>query len=259
LSSMLVKGIVVREVMYSDYDKILTVLTRDHGLITISAKSARRPGRNMLLSTSVLSFSEFEISGSESTRYFLKSANVIESFQKIRTDVVLLTYCAHLLDLVLDSMHDVSSADDIYTLLLYTLYTISKENADFKIIIHTFELKLLFVLGFMPVLDVCAECSKDLKELIANNETFIFSFTQCGLCCENSACIPNSRDYIKISKPTLQCIIYIAESTYEKLYSFKLEKCYANELAALSTRYICERLDRCYTKLNMLDDIGNFC
>ncbi|MHB1453649.1 MAG: DNA repair protein RecO [Saccharofermentanales bacterium] len=252
MKTFVVKGIIVREVPYGEADKLLNILTREHGLLTVSAKNARRPKRNMLLATSALTLGEFEISGSESTRYHLSDATIVESFEAIRNDVILLTYCAHIMDLVLDSMRDVSSAEEIFSLVLYTLNRFTKSAIDLPLTIHTFELKLLFVLGFTPVLNECTVCAKPF--LTAPDEKVVFSYTRCGIICHERRCLSERGEYTYISPATLECMKYISYAQIDKVFSFKLEQAYSDELAELSSRYICDRLERCYTKLKLLED-----
>lgn len=252
MNSLRVKAVIVREVPVGEADKILTLLTKEYGLMTISAKNARRPKNNMLFSTSALIFGEFELFGSESTRYYLNQVTIIESFQPLRNDVVKLTYCAHIMDVVLDAMRDSSSSNEIYTLLVYTLYTLCKPDKDIDLIVHAFELKLLFLIGFLPILNHCAVCGRDMEN--AGDQPVQFSFTRCGICCSSTKCIQNSGDSLLISPSTWNCLCYIAGSTIEKVYSFHLEKQSIDELSKLSTRYLCDRLERCYTKLRMLSE-----
>ena len=252
LKSLQVKGVIIREVPVGEADKILTILTKEFGLMTVSAKNARRPRNNMLFATSALVFGEFELFGSESTRYYVNQVTVIESFNRLRDDIVMLTYCAHIMDVVFDAMRDSSSSHDIYTLLIYTLYTLCKENKDTELVVHTFELKLLFMIGYLPVLNSCVLCNKPIQR--DPSAFFLFSYAHCGICCHDFACVSNAGDKERISDSTWNCLRYIAASPIEKLYSFTLDKNYVQELSRLATRYLCDRLERCYTKLQMLKD-----
>ncbi|MHB1485282.1 MAG: DNA repair protein RecO [Saccharofermentanales bacterium] len=247
-----IKGIILREVPVGEADKILTILTREAGLISVSAKNARRPKSNMLVSTSALVFGEFELFGSESTRYYLHQATIIEPFTKLREDIVLLTYCAHLMDVILDAMRDSSASDDVYTLLLYTLNNICKPDRDIGLIVHTFELKLLFLIGFMPILDSCFVCKNKMNA--DTGQQVLFSYTHCGVCCNNISCVSKAGDYKKISPATWNCMLYIASAPIDKLYSFTLDEICSREICDLAARYICDRLERCYTKLDMLKE-----
>lgn len=253
MSTSVIKGIIIREVPYGEANKLLNILTKEKGIITVSARNARKPGRNMLLSTSVLTYGEFELYGTDTTRYYVNRANIIESFSNIREDVVLLTYSAHLSDIVLDAMRDEASAPEVFKLVLYTLNQLAKPNTNPDLIIHTFELKLLFVLGFTPLLNSCSVCE---QPIISSNGKLIFSFDTCGVVCNKHKCISGACDQIFLSPATTQCLRYISQSNIEKIFSFQLAPEFAKELSSFSSRYICERLERNYTKLKMLEEFN---
>ena len=252
MNSLQVKGIIIREVPVGEADKILTILTKEYGMLTVSAKNARRPKNNMLFSTSALVFGEFELFGSESTRYYVNQVTIIESFNNLREDVVMLTYCAHIMDVVLDAMRDSSSSEDVYTLLIYTLYTLCKPKRDADLIVHAFELKLLFMIGYLPVLSSCVLCDKHIQN--DSCQSILFSHSHCGVICHDAGSIAGAKDYVVLSASTLRCMQYIAQSSIEKVYSFNLDKNDILELSDLATRYLCDRLERCYTKLRMLKE-----
>ena len=47
------QGLVLREVAYKDTDKLLTVLTRDYGKMTLKARGVRRSGISRLKTKSI--------------------------------------------------------------------------------------------------------------------------------------------------------------------------------------------------------------
>ncbi len=246
-----VKGIVIREKAYNDSDKVITLLTKDEGLIQVYAKFARKPGKNMLVSTSILSFCEFEISIIQNKGTFLNSASLIEGFTVLKNDVLLLTYCSHILELVSDSMVDEVSSEEVYKLLLYSLHKLSMSNTDIEFVTHVFELKLLFILGFMPVLDHCQKCS---NPVINSSNKICFDCSAGGVVCRNGTCITERNKIHYISIPVLNGLIYISQTSIEKLYSFSLSEKYSGELYRLATDYLCEKYEKCYTKLDLLKD-----
>ncbi len=250
---IVIKGIIVKEVPYGEADKLLSILTREHGMLIVAAKFSRRPKNNMLFSTSALTYGEFEITGSESTRYYLNSAGIIEPFMKIRNDIVLLTYCAHIFDLVLDAMRDACSADEIFTLVIYALDRLSRPDPDPDLIVHTFELKLLFLLGFTPLLAECSKCRSTCEDI--GSSDILFSFTECGIVCSSPKCKGKAGNTMMISQATLDCLRYISVSQIEKVFSYRITPESATELYELASKYICERLERCYTKLRMLEQL----
>jgi len=251
LATKLIKGIVIKEKPYNDSDKVITILTKNDGLIQVYAKFARKPGKNMLVSTSIMAFSEFEISVIQNKGTFLNAASLIEGFSGLKNDVLILTYCSHILELVSDSMVDEVSSEEVYKLLLYSLYKLTKDNTDIEFVIHVFELKLLFILGFMPILEHCLKCSTPVEET-ANK--ICFDCSAGGVVCRNGVCSTDRNKIHFISVPVLNSLMYISQTTIEKLYSFSLASKYSKELYKLATDYLCEKYEKCYTKLDLLKD-----
>ena len=56
-----VQGIVLREINYKEADKILTVLTREEGKLTLKARGCRRKNSRLLASSQLLVYSELAI------------------------------------------------------------------------------------------------------------------------------------------------------------------------------------------------------
>lgn len=248
-----IKGIIIKEDLYNESDKLLTILTKEKGLVRVYAKYARKPNRNMLIATSVLSFCEFLISFNDKKGNFLNDATLIESFSQIKNDVIALTFCSHMTELILDSMVDESSAKDTYTLFLYTLFQFTKDSDKFMFYLSVFELKLLFIMGFTPVLDSCVQCKCPVD--LTNHKKIRFDCGSGGVVCNKSACQSESYSKIKsISIPTYLAIEYISKSSLDKVFSFRLTKRDENELSDLATEYVCDKFEKCYTKLEMLKD-----
>jgi DNA repair protein RecO (recombination protein O) len=97
-------GLVLRETIYKESSKILTVLTEQEGKITVSARGARRRGSKTAAATQYLSFSEMTLVQSHG-RWTLPEAQSIELFSGLRDDLEKLSlgaYFAELLEAVAD-------------------------------------------------------------------------------------------------------------------------------------------------------------
>ena len=84
-------GIVIKSIKYSEQDKIITVLTRDLGRITVMAKGALRSKGNIGIVTRFLSCSSFCLFKGRNM-FVLKDAEFITTYPNIELDIEKLTY-----------------------------------------------------------------------------------------------------------------------------------------------------------------------
>ena len=157
------KGLVLRETPYKETSKILTVLTADAGKITVSAKGAKRRGSKLAPVAQLLAFSDMTLLESRD-RWTLTEGRTIELFEGLRTDIeplALGSYFAQLLEAVADE--DMPNPG-ILSLGLNALYLLSEEKRPPEIIKPVFELRLMCLAGFMPMLDCCGVCGRESIE-----------------------------------------------------------------------------------------------
>ena len=82
------QGLVLREVAYKDTDKLLTVLTRDYGKMTLKARGVRRSGSPLKASCQLLACGEFTIFEYRGMST-INEAQTVELFPELRTDLEL--------------------------------------------------------------------------------------------------------------------------------------------------------------------------
>lgn len=91
-------GLVLRETVTRETDKILTVLTPDRGKISLIARGARRKNSRLAAACQLLAYSELTIY--EKGQWFmLDEAETLELFTGLRTDFVALSLASYLADL----------------------------------------------------------------------------------------------------------------------------------------------------------------
>lgn len=237
------KGIVLREINTGEADKIITVLTAEEGKISIAAKNARRPKNSLSSGTQLLCYSDYMLfKGKE--LYNLSSCEVIESNYDIRNDIEKLTYCSHILELILDNIQEGEPSLEILQLLLNTLYVISKTDRSLELIIRVFELRLMSLLGYEPQVNGCLCCNK--KE----DTNMYFDFHNSGLIC--SECVDLKEKVMPLLPGTVKALRYIVNINPQKLYNFMLSGESIKELGIISKRYIREHIGREYNKLDFL-------
>lgn len=157
------QGLVLREVNYKEADKIITVLTREGGKRTVKARGCRRKNSALAASTQLLAYSDMTLF--EYRDYItLNEASTLELFWGVRTDVeklALCTYFAEVTELVAEEGRPDSG---LLSLILNSLYALSELHKPLPLVKAAFELKLLCLAGYEPLLDACAVCGLPAPE-----------------------------------------------------------------------------------------------
>lgn len=146
-----IEGIIVRRRNFGEADRLLTVITPYKGKLTILAKGARRitsrRGGNVELLNKV-KLHVFQGRGLP----VLSEALSLETFPKIKSDLVLSTYASHVAEMAERFLPEDQPNPAAYNLLATALTLLEKNPR--QIFIRAYEVKLLMVLGFWGVREV---------------------------------------------------------------------------------------------------------
>ena len=246
------KGLVLREVPYKETSKILTVLTADAGRITVSAKGARRKGSKTAAATQLLCFSDMTLSENRD-RYTLTEARPIEMFEGLRYDLEKLalgSYFAQVLETVSDE--DMQSPA-ILSLGLNALYVLSENKYPEKLIKPAFEMRLMALAGFAPVLDGCGVCGRDdpvNPRLDTEGGT-----VRCRDCREEKGF---ASETVPLCAGSLDALRHIITCDSKKVFSFSLGEDAAKKLYKAAESYLKTQLDRGFPALDYYNSVRIF-
>ena len=81
-----IQGIVLRVTDYNDRDALLTVLSRNHGKLTIKARGLRRKNSPLIAPCQLLAYGEFVLFEYRG-QYTVNEAQSVELFQGLRRDL----------------------------------------------------------------------------------------------------------------------------------------------------------------------------
>ena len=158
-STLEVTGLVISTVDLGERDRLVTVLTAEHGVITFYANGARSLKSRYMAATQMFCYCVFFLS-KRGDRYTLKDAELKESFFSLRTGVEKLALANYLCEIA--SYTGTSQPDtDLLRLMLNTLYATANDLFPIGRVKAAFEIRCAAILGFMPELSGCSQCGCD--------------------------------------------------------------------------------------------------
>jgi DNA repair protein RecO (recombination protein O) len=248
MSFLKTRGIVIKEVGVGEADKIITIFSRNRGRISALAKGGKRPKSKLSAGSQLMSYGEFVLySGKD--MYTVNSCEVLEPFFDIRNDMVRLTYAAHFLDIIMEIIQENQPSPKLLQLLLNSLYMLSRTEKMPELVSRIFELRSLTITGYAPHVRNCMICSREQEK------NYSFSFYKCGFICDREQCAAEDRFAPELSIGASRAIQHIVHTRMEELFSFCLSNDVLEELERITKRYLRERLERDFTKLDFLKNI----
>ena len=238
---MTIQGIVLRVTDYNDRDALLTVLTREHGKLTVKARGLRRKNSPLIAPCQLLAYGEFTLFEYRG-QYTVNEAHSIELFTALRRDLTKLslgTYFAQAAEVL--SQEDYPSPE-LQSLLLNCLYALSKLNLDEKQVKAVFELRAACLSGYTPDLFGCHICG--------NQEPVRFDLSAGQLECRDCRSADSNGIRMPVTHSVLEAMRYICLCDPKKLFSFQLGRDTLEKLSSLTEAYLTTQLERGFSTLD---------
>lgn len=176
-----VDGFVLSEIPYGESSKIINVLTREYGVIGIMCKGAKSLKNKYRVPTMRLSFSHFNIMYKENKLSTLVSADVINPFKLVKSDILLVSFLAYLTELTSQVVKQSNDIENIYDDFIKTILKL-EDGLDPIVLTNILEIKYLEYLGVLFNLDECVICG-------SKNNIATFDADKGGYICIN--CLTN--------------------------------------------------------------------
>ena len=176
-----VYGFVLSEIPYGESSKIINVLTREYGVIGIMCKGAKSLKNRYRVPTMKLSYSHFNIMYKENKLSTLVSADVINPFKLVKSDILLVSFLAYLTELTSQVVKQCNDIENIYDDFIKTILKL-EDGLDPIVLTNILEIKYLEYLGVLFNLDECVICGN-------KNNIATFDADKGGYICIN--CLTN--------------------------------------------------------------------
>lgn len=182
-----VEGIVLKETLYSETSKVIQVLTKEFGLISIIAKGASSIKSSLRSLTIPFLYGKFNISYKENKLSILKDGKIIKLFGSNIKDLKLYAYISYISELTYGVLRE-NNNKDIFNIYKSGLEKIT-EGLNPKVIKCIIEFKYLDYLGISPNFDICQKCNQEKNPYAIDGK--IGGFV-CSECYTNEIVVPNN-------------------------------------------------------------------
>lgn len=238
-------GLVIKIIDIGEYDRLITLLTPDMGVIKAFCRGVRRIKSRRLNASSLLTYSEFTLSERQDN-YVVDEALPIETFFGLREDVERLALAQYFCELFNEFISEADESEQALRIILNSLYFLSKGEKPPLLIKAITELRLLSSTGFMPNLIGCSVCGEYESDVMA------FNISEGSLLCEN--CFM-SEAQIVLPLSTIRALRHIIYSDFEKLFSFSLNDENIKLLSAAVEKYMLSVTNRSFKSLDFFNTL----
>ncbi len=236
-----IQALVLRVTDYNDRDALLTVLTANHGKLTIKARGLRRKNSPLIAPCQLLALAEFTLFEYRGM-YTINEAHSIELFQGLRQDLTRLslgTYFAQAAEVL--SQEDLPNPE-LLSLSLNCLYALDKLNKPEAMVKAVFELRSASIAGYAPDLFGCHVCGSQSADRFDLSEGRL----ECSACRS-----PGSLGIrMPVSPGVVEAMRYIVYCNEKKLFSFEAGQETLDQLASVTEVYLTTQLERGFSTLD---------
>ncbi len=225
--TVILTGMVLTAMPVGDYDKRITILTKERGKITAFARGSRRPNSQLIAGSNPFSFGEFELYEGKSA-YTLTKVSIKNYFRELTQDLDAVYTGFYFLEFCEYFCQENNDEKEMLKLLYQSLRALESPAYKKELVRSIFELKAMTINGEGPSLYSCIHCH-------SKENLHIFSARRGGIFCDNCGKVIKGR---RILDDTLYTMQYIVASNISKLYSFAVSDAVLDELKSIMKEYI---------------------
>lgn len=152
-------GMIIKAAPAGEYDKRITLLTREQGKVTAFARGARRPKSSMQAATNLFCFGKFEAYEGRDA-YTVVRAEIQEYFSGLYTDPDRMYYGCYFLELADYFIQPYGDGERQLSLLYQTVRALGVQSLEPRLVRRIYELKTIVYYGVAPQVFACAKCGK---------------------------------------------------------------------------------------------------
>ncbi|MCL2212700.1 MAG: DNA repair protein RecO [Oscillospiraceae bacterium] len=247
--SITLTGLVLRETATGESAKYITVLTAEHGKISVYCHGARSLKSRHLVCTQQLCYSEFVLD-QKGERYTLRESSLIESFFHIRENLTSTALAQYAVSVAAEVCSEENEEEQMLRFLLNTLHIIAEGSKPHSLVKAAFELGCACLCGFTPNLESCIAC--DTTNFPQGAYLLLLDGGILCPACQKKQ-VPHEQIYseqtlsakpVQLPSPVLAAMQYIVTSPMRRIYSFALAEEFRDPMDKACEKYLLTHLER---------------
>lgn len=207
------EAVILNTFDFSESDRIISFMTREHGRLKGIAKGARRSRKRFVNNIEPMSHSTLVFFSTEKSELVrIDDASLIHGFAGLKTDIDRLSLGCYLVELAAEMTAEGQVLPHVFSLLTGFLHKIEDSvETDAEMLVRFFEIRLLSQIGYMPHLDGCVACRTPLSEGLP----VLFSSERGGALCRS--CSTGTPNLVGLSIGTARFLAMAARLDTDKL------------------------------------------
>lgn len=144
-----VTGMVLKQSPVGEYDRHISLLTRERGKLSAFARGARRPGNKLTAATNPFAFGSFRLYEGKNS-YTVGDAEIQNYFEELRTDYIGACYGMYFMEVADFYTRENNDEREMLKLLYQSLRALCAPSLSDPLVRCVFELKAIAVNGEFP-------------------------------------------------------------------------------------------------------------
>ena len=244
------EAIILQTTDFAEWDRIVSVYTKDFGKIRGIAKGAKRSRKRF--GSALEPFTHNEIFFVEKETQGLvrfERCHILNLFSEIAHDLKKVIYGSYFLELVNTMTPEKEKNPEIFSLLLFFI-NLLKEEGFREDLLRIFELRLFSLLGYQPQFLSCTNCGHEFRV----EEKYRFSVKRGGIVC--SKCLVKHPGLLPLSNGTIRIFQQVQNLTLLKINRIFFSPSANAEGKMIFGKFLEYHVGRRPKSLDLLDQLG---
>jgi DNA repair protein RecO (recombination protein O) len=241
-----VEAIILQHSDWGEADRILRLFTREHGKLRAIAKGARKMKSRKAGHLEPFMRSRLMLAKGRDM-WIVTQAEVLDQYPSLREDLQATATAAYVIELLDRLTYEEGPNWQLFDLVSKTLDRLVAQTDPF-VPVHYYEMRILDLTGYRPLLFECASCRKEIKA-----EDQFFSAELGGVLCPS--CGARKADSRMISMDALRYMRHFQRSSYAEALRADPSPNVRQEVETILNHYLTYLLERGLNSTEFLKQI----